>query len=157
MYAYVHFVPSCSHKAQTSVGSADVWNTCQEGGKKTLIYSFVSGFSNTNKLKGKIRIEQGRGKRKKKTCVGLAAPQGRRDLWFVHVLWILNTGRNSGCQSTWRQTHNTQAHMQWYTQCTHTCLGETHVLYQQGKERESVVSIQLIMYHACETINVYFN
>ncbi len=54
-------------------------------GKKTqntLIYSFVSESSNKNKLKEEIRIEQGR----KKTCVALLAPQGKIDLWFVHVL-----------------------------------------------------------------------
>lgn len=55
-----------------------------EGKKK--IYSFVSDSSTKNKLKEKKKIRMEEKRRRKKTCVGHAAPQAERDLRFVHVL-----------------------------------------------------------------------
>lgn len=111
MYAHVHlfiYLFFLSHAVRTTHNPA--WAVLmyktlakreEKKQNKTLIYSFVSDSSTKSKLKGKIRIEQGAGKKKnkKKTWVRQPAPQGRRDLWFVHVLWIQSTGRINGCQS----------------------------------------------------------
>lgn len=71
----------------------------REGKKKPTDLFFCVWLLYQKQIKRKNKDRTGNEKKTKQTWVRQPAPQGRRDLWFVHVLWIQSTGRINGCQS----------------------------------------------------------